>query len=629
MAQKRIAAFSTDWNFEISYLVHKGMEDFLNENPDYNIFSFDCFARFGETTNDIGETQIYKLADLSAFDGVLMQGNQILETQIRDGIVNRIKLAGVPMISLCYQIPGFPFINTDNYAAMKELTSHLIEHHHVRRLAFLTGYKQSTEAQERLNGFMDSCYEHHLNVKDIRLIDGRWEYAHGRMAAEKLLSDWEHLPQALMCANDDMAIGACETFQKAGVRIPEDIIVTGFDNIGDAMAYQPRLTTISRDYRGMAYAALHELKDEIEGRKKAPVDEKPEHYAPIYSESCGCKSGDRREEELIRTRFFKMNRFINNYSRAQEDMISRMMDAGTYSEVLDIFENSAEMFRVSQIIYCSNGFLRNFKQESIRSEEYESRMRVMGYFGRNHLDHDEKHCHGIFDRKEMLPAQFVRPGRLYTFYPVHYREFAIGYIVFEGVSPAMEYNLLEGTLRFIESVYENMRQKYLLKQLNESLNSLYVKDSLTGLYNRFGYEQYAKKTVDYIVRSGGKPAILFADMDDMKSINDDYGHEAGDTAIKAIGSVLQEALSDTKSFLMRYGGDEFLAITDVAGHNYRAKIDQFVNKIDSSGKYPFHLGLSVGQVMIKDPSAPLDQYVSEADSRMYEIKKKKKIVRKS
>ena len=627
MAQKRIAAFSTDWNFEISYLVHKGMEDFLNENPDYNIFSFDCFAKLGETNNDIAEAEIFKLADMSAFDGVLIQGNQILDEPIRNGLVERVKKAGIPIISLCYQIEGIPFINIDNYAAMKELTSHLIEHHHVTKLAFLTGYKESSETQERLNGFMDSCYEHHLNVKDIQLLDGRWEYEHGKAAAEKLLKDWGHMPEALICANDDMAIGACETFQRAGIRIPEDIIVTGFDNIGDAMAYQPRLTTISRDYRNMAYTAMYELKNHIEGIHTDV--EKPDHYAPIFSGSCGCHDNSRTEEELIRKRFFKMNRFTNNYSRAQEDMVSRMMDAGTYAEVLDILESYGDMFRVPQVICCSNRTGVEDTGDLGRITGYSDEIGILAYCGSRHIDHDENHSYGHFSKKEMLPASFVRPGKMYIFYPVHYREYSLGYMVFEGASPAIEYNLLEGTLRFIESVYENMRQKYLLRELNESLNSLYVKDSLTGLYNRFGFEQYAKKTVDDIVRSGGKPAILFADMDDMKSINDDYGHEVGDIAIKTIGSLLQEVLSDTRSFVMRYGGDEFLAITDITGHNYRAKINHAVKKFDKTKKYPFHLSLSVGQVLINDLSIPLDEYVSEADSRMYEIKKKKKIMRKN
>ena len=80
---------------------------------------------------------------------------------------------------------------------------------------------------------------------------------------------------------------------------------------------------------------------------------------------------------------------------------------------------------------------------------------------------------------------------------------------------------------------------------------------------------------------------------------------------------------------MRYGGDEFLAITDITGHNYREKINHAVKKFDMTKKYPFHLSLSVGQVLINDLSIPLDEYVSEADSRMYEIKKKKKIMRKS
>ena len=100
------------------------------------------------------------------------------------------------------------------------------------------------------------------------------------------------------------------------------------------------------------------------------------------------------------------------------------------------------------------------------------------------------------------------------------------------------------------------------------------------------------------------------------------------TKIVSVGLAAGITLFGT-SFVMRYGGDEFLAITDITWHNYRAKINHAVKKVDMTQKYPFHLSLSVGQVLIKDLSIPLDEYVSEADSRMYEIKKKKKIMRKS
>lgn len=626
MSQRRIAAFSTDWNYEISYLAHLGMEDFLKENPDYNVFSFDSFEQFGETTNDTGEAAIYNLADLSEFDGVLIQGNQIVDVETRNAIVKRIKASSLPAVSICYDIEGIPSICTDNYNSMKVLTSHLIEKHHVKRIAFLTGYSESDEAKRRLDGFLDSCHEHHLNEDDIQLIEGRWEYSHGKAAAEELLADWDHKPQALMCANDDMAIGACETLQKSGVRIPEDIIVTGFDNIGDAMSFEPRLTTISRDYRQMAYTAMCGLKNQIEGRNcKSLIS----GFAPIFAKSCGCYLSNKNDDQLIRRRFYRINRFMKNYSQAQEDMVSKMMDVGTYEEVLDILENYGEMFGVKQVICCSN---RQFVKDSgnlWKSTSYNDELGILAYWGDLQIEHDSRHSYGHFSKKEILPDAFVRPGRLYHIYPVHYRECSLGYIVFDGVSPAAGYNLLQGTLRFIESVYENLRQKYLLRELNESLNSLYVKDSLTGLYNRFGFEQYAKKTIDEILNTGGKPAILFADIDDMKSINDDYGHEAGDTAIKTVGSILQEVLSDTRSFIMRYGGDEFLAIIASTGHDYQAGIQQLIDKCNSSGRYPFHLSVSIGQVLITDDSIPLDEYISKADSCMYRIKKEKKIARKS
>jgi len=195
-----------------------------------------------------------------------------------------------------------------------------------------------------------------------------------------------------------------------------------------------------------------------------------------------------------------------------------------------------------------------------------------------------------------------------------------------GISQAAKLNLHESIFSFLEIAIENVRKKGLLRQLNDVLDNLYVHDALTGMYNRFGYERFASQTYETFLREDGGAQVLFVDMDDMKGINDRYGHEIGDAAIRAAADLIKRSCR-AGDFMMRYGGDEFLVIASIREDGLAEALDGMLEG-DAVG-LPCRLSLTVGRVQADD-SAPrtLDQCVQAADAKMYEIKKKKKEMRR-
>ena len=126
----------------------------------------------------------------------------------------------------------------------------------------------------------------------------------------------------------------------------------------------------------------------------------------------------------------------------------------------------------------------------------------------------------------------------------------------------------------------------------DTLDDLYVHDALTGLYNRFGLSRYGQQRYDDLLASSGSVQVLFIDMDDMKSINDRFGHEAGDAALKVTARLLQDVCSP-EAFIMRYGGDEFIIIDSGLNDDLHTDILKAAEQYNTSSGMPFTLGFSI------------------------------------
>ena len=169
-----------------------------------------------------------------------------------------------------------------------------------------------------------------------------------------------------------------------------------------------------------------------------------------------------------------------------------------------------------------------------------------------------------------------------------------------------------------------MRKKCLLQTLNDTLDDLYVHDALTGLYNRFGLSRFGQQFYDNLLAAEGSVQILFIDLDNMKTINDKHGHEAGDQALKDTAELLRSAGS-SDAFIMRYGGDEFILIDTGRDEALPDRLQASVKEYNQTSGMPYRLGMSLG--VIKSDAAerrPISDCIKAADSLMYEIKEQKK-----
>lgn len=194
----------------------------------------------------------------------------------------------VVMIAGPREIDHLDHIVVANADGERELARHLIEDHGLRRLAFVGGEPESPDAEARFHGFRQACREAGLPVPDEP--DLRAEMmtqAEGARAAEALLDRPGERPQGVLFANDQMAVGALRALERRGVRVPEDIAVTGFDGIPLSRIVRPPLTTVRQPIRRLGEQAVELLVQRLGNSGAEPVS-LTLPVSLIRRASCGC-----------------------------------------------------------------------------------------------------------------------------------------------------------------------------------------------------------------------------------------------------------------------------------------------------------------------------------------------------
>ena len=160
------------------------------------------------------------------------------------------------------------------------------------------------------------------------------------------------------------------------------------------------------------------------------------------------------------------------------------------------------------------------------------------------------------------------------------------------------------------------------RRLIHEKEQMAVRDGLTGVYNRSYLELTLERTTKEVRRNGGFVSILFLDLDDMKKLNDTFGHQAGDRALRELATLLRESCRET-DIVARYGGDEFVVLMPATDENgakrVALKVDEAIARHNAAVEESARLSASVGRHTAG--AAHIGDVLHEADRRMYAMKR--------
>ncbi len=203
-----------------------------------------------------------------------------------EGIVRMAKR--VPIVTLVgTPTPASVNVRSDNAAGMRELTRHLIADHGFTDIAYLSGHVDSPDNIDRAAAVQAQAEADGAEVRAGEKWRGNYMASGGATVIERLIADGDALPDVIMCANDQTAIGVLYALAEHGIRVPEDVAVTGFDDIPVARHLRPRLTTVRQPIQRLGATAFELLYALISGDRPA----EREVVLPtslVRRGSCGC-----------------------------------------------------------------------------------------------------------------------------------------------------------------------------------------------------------------------------------------------------------------------------------------------------------------------------------------------------
>lgn len=595
------------------------------------------FIAFGgimsDSKHDTGEYNIFNLPDFSRFDGVILLANTISSSAASEKIISKIKKSGIPAVSIDRDIPEFYHIGIDNSAAMEKIVEHFIINHGFKTFNYISGPENNPESVQRYNAFRKTLKKYNIPFDDRRIYFGDFRALSGRQAAEYFLSCGLSIPDAVISANDVMAVSAMSIFEDHNFKIPNDVCFSGFDNTYDARNYSPELTSIQRPLTESGILSCKILCEHIRGKKTdrtTILDMKPR-----FTQSCGCISYNPENIDSFKKHNYQT---LENNSIARS-MINRMscrlVDCDSFDEYIQNLKPFISEIKTEEFYLClCDNWNSDISDEDNCDFQINKNFTVEGYtdniIAACAFRNGKFFSMPPFESKYMLPDIFhdIGKNKFYYFVPIHFRERCLGYFVILNSNFPMNTPMFQTWSINISSSIENIRKIECLDRAVKKLNKLYTVDSLSGIYNRNGFRNNSSELFNYCIKRKSPVMLMFIDMDNLKTINDTYGHKAGDCAIQAAAEAIRKSCTNGEVFC-RFGGDEFIVFaadfSEKDAKNLTEKINHNIKLESDKLGQEYTLSASIGHhIQIPDENSQLFQLVTIADNIMYNQKKKKK-----
>lgn len=624
--RKTIGVFVTQIYQEFQETLSRGIIDRAREYG-YNVAFFTNFLGYSELQYESGERDIANLPRYENLDGIIILPDTMYVKGMEDHIKEYInKYSSCPVVSVRQRTEGYYNVLINDDTILDDIIKHFIVHHGYKKINFLTGPKDNPAAIKRRDTYRRILEEYGIPYDEDKVYYGDFFKYLPYDAVNYWLSKPE-LPQAIICANDYMAMTVCNALTARGYSVPEDIAVSGCDNVIISQDFYPSISTAGMPIYEMGLEAVDKIHRHNNG-----IQQEMDTYLDTVTkirESCGCKMLGSKEE-IVNSR----NRMINGLELMEKAITNNAFMSVEFTNVKTIEKLDS---RLGSYTYMNEGIDRfymclhdnwdyyNVNDEYVPSENNEMLMEV-GKVGDEWLPQER------FTRPSLLPASRIgEEPQIFFFNMLHYQEICYGYTAISFKGNQTYKASYQGWLINICNALENIRINNKLNQLVLKLEDMYIKDELTDLYNRRALESLGQKYLAQCAEKQVKLMVFTADMDKLKYINDNYGHASGDIAIKAVADALKAAAEDDE-ICMRVGGDEFVVI----GIDYDQKkmdlfIDQFENEIERFNQeenYDFKVYVSYGWSIIKpNENISIEDCLLVADSKMYQQKYEKEALR--
>lgn len=559
--KKKIAVLANYWSSDIVDMFFEGLTKSIPEES-MDFYVFVAANSYGRDENiNRNEMEIHNLPYLEDYDVIIIFSQGLNSDEHKQDLYDKCSKLDKPVILIGDNYPGFYGITANNYTGMRALVEHIYEKHNAKKYFFIAGAPSNPDSAYRLEVVQEFAKEKNLEFTDDDVFYSNWELGPVHNIIVEKYKTKEDLPDAIICANDFIAMSVCNALDLASLTCPEDVIITGYDNVRSNKIYYPSISTVDQNYGKAGEKAAEIILGILDG--KTEVYSTTVDTECVIGESCGCKS-------LVHEK--NRNNFCHN--KVEDEYIGffrrgRLFDLSHELNEADRFAQIAP--RLQKIFYKDNG-----SEGSCFHIMMDTRFGKLAYEGVERVAPkyqfaDEfkvivSKMDGRIAQAEKYPRRNLVPtydsygkNRMFIFMPIYYKTFSCGYLCMEGPQQfGNEWYCNEYSECINESI-KNFINNIQLSAVNDKLSAIMHTDPMTRVKNRAAFEEFKEQLqLEYVKNPNMKFGIAMFDINNLKQINDIYGHDSGDQYIKNCCHLICKVFEHSAVF--RLGGDEFLAI---------------------------------------------------------------------
>ena len=527
-----------------------------------------------------------------------------------------------PLITYYHGRPGHHALRTENIESMKKLVSHLTDDHGYQSFAVIKGPKGEVDSEERFKSAINELKSRDL-YKNSRVFEGSWTANSGIKVIKQIIRQSFHC-DAIIFPNDEAAIAALDYINNFVPEYKGQFAVVGFDDAMNARNISPQLTTVAIDHEAMVTSLM-----EIVKSNPSEIVDKEFPTELIIRSSCGSKN---YQEATLPTR-----KLFTEHYHLHENVHSFELEE--FFERLTIALNEREIAGCYISLYQVDAFHLQENQAVPENSEL-----IFNY--QNGTRREITEC-AVFKTKNLLPEfiDFESKASCLLVKTLFFSDEHFGFVIFDlrrgrvedvqdlsvDIATSLNTVLLFNAMK--DALQENKRLMRNLTKANEQLlndnsqlKTISLTDEMTGLLNRRGFFDQLTRFLSQT--SSQCVTLLYADMDNLKLINDKFGHHAGDNAIVVMAKILEEEFRNT-DIVSRMGGDEFVICADIEDPSL---IEAFINRVNKKLEFvnktfghPYEVSVSFGTYTMEITDGMDIHYaIDKADHDLYQQKLKKK-----
>lgn len=518
-------------------------------SADMDAAIFTTLLTGGDQANYYAENEIFNLIDFDVIDGLIVFLNGLNGEKIKKEIEEMIHSnCPKPVVFIDSTVDGSESVLFDNDEGARLIAEHLVKVHNVKTVDYISGPADSPFHDAILDCFKKAFEDLGVDIPDERIQYGPDWMGDYRPIANRIIE--RGLPDAVVCCSDFTASAVIGELTAMGVRVPGDVIVTGYSKDEPYKADYFNITSVTRDPGAMSLDAANRIISRVKGTEFTPVSGM---QSCIFEPgvTCGCAQINYPElarsalESMIQTR---RPGFDSYYNFMSEDLIGAV-DFEDYLWKLNwytFFLGDIEGFWLclNDGVMHTDGEFKDFtdridlpymKENKVPSVDFER----------------------SFDRSELLPAIFAKRDkpRAYIFNSLHFSDLNFGYTVMCYGENSTVYDITYAKwFRYVTCALEKHRRHIIY---NDAVADAQIRDSLTGLLNMRGFKHTMNERCGKFDREDKLLRIISVDIDNLGGINTAYGYSEGDRVLQKLAVILNNSAGED-DICVRVSGDEFL-----------------------------------------------------------------------